>query len=398
MHIALISPMWPLGFPNGIVTYVHYLREGLREAGHRVSVLTLNGQGDEADGVFALNPSWQRRIVSRIRNVLHFPLDPCDRIATLIADALLRVHADCAIDLIEMEESFGWCAAVQRRLPMPVVVKLHGPAFLSLVEEELTLPASQYRIESERLALRDSLYVTSPSQDTLDRTRRHADLPEAWGRVIPNPIVLGKQTPVWSRAVAKPQTLLFVGRFDKRKGGDIVVRAFGQLLDQQPELNLVFVGPDVGVRGDDGQVLKLQEFAQLELPGWKRDRLRVMGPLSPDRVAQQRTEAAATLICSRWDNQPNTALEALYQACPVVAINTGGVGEVVHHGATGLLARDGDLDDFCRQVLWMLDNPHEAERFGLAGREHVIRAHDVQGLALQTADYYEQVCKAHAGR
>ena len=70
MHIVLLSPSWPLGFANGIVTYTHYLRVGLQQSGHRVSILTLGGQVDEAQDVYTIAPAWLSRVKSRVRRAL----------------------------------------------------------------------------------------------------------------------------------------------------------------------------------------------------------------------------------------------------------------------------------------------------------------------------------------
>ena len=50
-----------------------------------------------------------------------------------IAATVREVHERDPMDVFEMEESFGWCADVQMRVPVPVVVKLHGPEFLTRI-------------------------------------------------------------------------------------------------------------------------------------------------------------------------------------------------------------------------------------------------------------------------
>lgn len=396
MHIALISPSWTVGFPNGIVTYVHHLRSGLIDLGHRVSVLAFSGvDGQSPKDVYAIKSngiSAIRRIKGRLFGE---PSDPSRQVVQTIVDTVLRLHRRSPIDVVEMEESFGWFSEVQELLPMPVVVKLHGPAFLSLVEEELLAPASQAKILAERRALLRARYVTSPSLDTLVRTRDHCGLPLEWGRVVPNPIVFGNDLPLWSRELADPNLLLFVGRFDKRKGGDLIIRAFGQLLLQRPELRLVFVGPDAGLTTPTGRRVHFEEFIRDELPVFHQSHVEMMGRLGQEQIVRLRCQAAMTLVCSRWDNQPNTALEAMAQGCPVVGIASGGLAEIVQHQVSGLLARAGDQDDLCRQVLRLLDDPNAAESFGAAGRRYAQQNYDASVIAAKTTDYYHKVLSRH---
>jgi glycosyltransferase involved in cell wall biosynthesis len=134
------------------------------------------------------------------------------------------------------------------------------------------------------------------------------------------------------------------------------------------------------------------------LPESQRERVRVTGRLGQAEIVRLRCEAAITLVCSRWENQPNTALEALLQACPVVGFDAGGMPEVVEHGVSGLLARGADIEDLCRQVLWLLDHPQEAEQFGRRGREHVMRAHGVQAVATRTVAYYQELLQQHGAQ
>lgn len=395
MHVVLISPAWPLGFPNGIVTYVHNLRIGLRAAGHRVSVLSLHGDVDVADEVYPVKNGWRNKVGSIVRRVLHSDRDFHSLMVQAIVDSVLRLHNRCPVDVVEMEESFGWCSQVQNLLPMPVIVKLHGPSFLTLIEEERAQPESREKIDAESDALRVSRFVVSPSQSTLDSARRFVGQSRDWGRVIVNPVIIGERIPRWSRSSSDPNMLLFVGRFDKLKGGDLVVNAFRKLLDLRPGLTLLFAGPDRGVCVEGRGRMNLTEFVRSVLNDGQRERLKVLGAVSSDRVAELRASAAVTLICSRFDNQPNTVLEAFFQGCPVVAMESGGVAEVVKHRVTGLLAANGDIDDFCQQVLWMLDHPADAEAMGLAGRAYVQRVHDVHHVASQAISYYSEVRRQH---
>src|SRR4029453_13737933 len=48
---------------------------------------------------------------------------------------------------------------------------------------------------------------------------------------------------------------------------------------------------------------------------------------------------------------PNTALEAMLQGAPVVAVRAGGVDELIADGSTGRLARAGDIDDLASQIM-----------------------------------------------
>ena len=52
--------------------------------------------------------------------------------------------------------------------------------------------------------------------------------------------------------------------------------------------------------------------------------------------------ADATILSSSWENFPHTVVEALAVGTPVLAMESGGVGEVVRDGVNGLLVPAGD--------------------------------------------------------
>ena len=97
-----------------------------------------------------------------------------------------------------------------------------------------------------------------------------------------------------------------------------------------------------------------------------------------------------TIVASRWDNQPNTALEAMIQGCPVVAVDTGGMNEIIDDGVTGLLARSDDIDDLCQKILCVLGNPIRAMQLGENARRFVANRHSVKKLAGEAVDVYRK--------
>ena len=249
MHVALFSPAWPLeSSHNGIVTFVHWMRLEFERLGHRVSVFT--GQFESATNdprVHVVKAGTLSRARGKLARSLGRPGASVWDWGAVLAESILRVHRVEPIDVIEMEESFGWSADVASMTGIPVLVKLHGPAFLSLVEEELASDFGQQRVEREGRALSAARSIASPSLDTLRQTLDFYHLQPHLAEHLVNPLDLDASVPLWRLEESDSQTLLFVGRFDRRKGADLVLCAFERLARERPELRLVFVGPDNGL-------------------------------------------------------------------------------------------------------------------------------------------------------
>jgi glycosyltransferase involved in cell wall biosynthesis len=236
--------------------------------------------------------------------------------------------------------------------------------------------------------------IVSPSRYTLAATiERYAIRPAVAEHVV-NPLAPAADLPLWDPERCDRDTVLFVGRFDGVKGGDLAVRAFQRLRARRPGLRLVFAGPDPGLLRDDGRPIHLGEFvASLGDPSLAAV-IEATGPLDPGRVAALRPRAAVTVVASRRESQGYTALEAMLQACPVVCTDTSGLSEIVEHGVTGLKARPDDADDLALQMERILDDPKLGRSLGRAGREYVLHHHAPALVAARMLDVYRRAIAA----
>jgi glycosyltransferase involved in cell wall biosynthesis len=402
MHIAFWSPAWPLEkFQNGIVTYVHSMKRELERQGHRVSVFT-QGPADGAAGephIHRVRPPprrlW-RRAAQRVLRRLFPPRSETFRFPAAIAAEISRVHRRDPIDIIEMEESFGWFAGVGKRTSIPLLVRLHGPAFLSLVDDELTTSFGQEKISLEGQALKTAAAIVSPSEVTLVRAIERYQLNPRERRHIVNPLTMDADTPLWSLDACDRNTILFVGRFDLHKGADLVLKAFLSMLKQRPTLKLVFAGPDRGIPAPGGQLLQFEPYCDLLFPPELKRRVEYRGPVANREAAKLRTQAMVTVVASRWETAGYTILEAMYQGCPVVSSDAGACPESVIDGVTGRLAKSGDADDFAAKLSMMLDDPQSAVIMGQAARRLVVERHSATRVAAASVELYSRVIANHA--
>jgi glycosyltransferase involved in cell wall biosynthesis len=382
MHIAFWSPAWPLEkYQNGIVTYVHWMKRELEARGHRVSVFTSElDPAAAAPGIYLVRLGLRDRLRRRLCRRRSVPGHDTFTFASVIAGAILSVHRRTPIEVIEMEESFGWFADIACRTALPVLVKLHGPAFLTLVQEELSTAFGREKIEREGRALRSAHLLAAPSVSTLDRTISRYSLMPALRAHVVNPLMMDADTPLWRLEVCSQNTILFVGRFDLLKGADILLKAFRFMLQARPDLRLVFVGPDLGLPAPHGERIHFAAYCDTMF-GKLRDRVDYRGRMSNRDVAKLRAAAMVTVVASRWENQSYALLEAMFQGCPLVSTDAGGCPESVVHGVTGRLARSGDPDDFAAQILAMIADPRVAQTMGAAARRYVLEEHSPARVA-----------------
>jgi glycosyltransferase involved in cell wall biosynthesis len=207
--------------------------------------------------------------------------------------------------------------------------------------------------------------VTAPSRDVLEQTRGFYGLPLDRAEVIPNPTRPVPPAERWRPGGCDPRTVLFVGRFDRHKGGDLIIEAFGRALRAVPDARLWFVGPDCGLLADDGRRWDLEGFVDDRLPGARTSgRVELLGQRPHSALAGLRRRALVSVVCSRYDVFGLTAAEAMALGCPVVAARVGGLAEIIRDGVDGLLHRGGDPDDLAAKLVALLTNPARAAELG----------------------------------
>ncbi len=398
LRIAICTPAWPgEGVPNGIVTYCAMMRPALGAMGVETFIIA----GTVAEGparsdasvieVQAPRPGLLRRaglsIVERFRPGAR----QASRIGRFLAGRLRRLSREQGVALVEMEESFGIAGWVQGRTPVKVVVRLHGPWFLNGAWHDMG-PAARARIRREGQGIRRADGVTAPSRDVLERTARYYRLSLDGGAVIPNPMPVAPPEHRWRRAGCDPSTVLFVGRFDNHKGGDVMLEAFARVAAARPDAVLLFAGPHLGVVDAGGRRWEYTEFLARAVPdAAARERVRALGVLGPDAIRRLRQTAAVTVVASRYENFAYALLECASQGCPIVATAVGGSTEIVQDGRNGLLARPEDPGDLARAILTILDDQDLGERLAARALADCAERYDPATIARQTLEYYERV-------
>jgi glycosyltransferase involved in cell wall biosynthesis len=181
------------------------------------------------------------------------------------------------------------------------------------------------------------------------------DVPIGRTRVIPP----GVDTELWRpggvRADRKLR-LLFVGGDFERKGGEALLRAFGETPDDV-ELTIV---------------------TRTELP--RQDRVTVLNDLSPNdpRLVELFRTSDVFVMPSVAETFGIAAVEAAAVGLPVVASDVGGLADIVDDGRTGYLIQPGDLYGLASVLRRLHDDPSTRRRMSVAGRRRAVECFDAR--------------------
>ena len=164
------------------------------------------------------------------------------------------------------------------------------------------------------------------------------------------------------------------------KGHLYLLEAFQNLLQQGAQAFLLIVG-DGPYRG----VIE-EKIAQLGI----QSRVRLLG--YQEEVAGWFALMDAVVLAS-YANEgvPQSTLQAMAMAKPVVGTAVGGIPEVVVEGETGLLAPPRDAPALARAMARLLADPAYGRELGRRGRELVLARFSLEEMAAQVEAVYEAV-------
>ena len=236
--------------------------------------------------------------------------------------------------------------------------------------------------------IRDAAFVRSTCRSFMPHLQRQAREQAGKIHVLYNGQDPARFAPVDAR-LTPPLKLLTLGRFVRKKGFDVALRAAARL----KAAGLSF---QITMAGDGPEGNRLRHLAHsLGLDG---------EVCFPGFVPRQGTDAlfrdcdvflmpSVVDPAGDRDGIPNVVLEALLHRIPVVATDVGGIAEVVRDGDTGRLAPPDHPEAIADAVQAIIADPPAARAMAERGRQFVLREFDLDTNARRLLE----LIAAHSG-
>jgi glycosyltransferase involved in cell wall biosynthesis len=252
------------------------------------------------------------------------------------------------------------------------------------------IASTRLAVEKTLLETAETVVATSPQEkehmETLVSTKGNVD-------IIPCGTDI-RRFGAFSRQQARAKlgidpdakVVLYVGRFDPRKGIETLVRAVGQSkLRGDDKLQLVIGGGSRPGHSDGNERERIEGIVALlglsEITTFP-------GRLGDTTLPAYYAAADVCVVPSHYEPFGLVAIEAMASGTPVVASDVGGLQFTVVREETGLLAPPEDEAAFAEAIDRILVNPQWRDKLGQAGRKRVETKFSWDGVASQLSELY----------
>ena len=350
MKIGLVSP-YDWSYPGGVRDHVWHLANEFIAKGHDVRIMApASGPKGRLTEKYILKMGWTTPIPIN-GSIARIMLDPS--IALRVRRVLQREH----FDIIHVHEPLvpGLSQTVLRCSNTVTVGTFHASSYPGIYSTSNLAYASTYPFL--RPLFRRLSGCIAVSTTALQFVSRY--FPADY-RVIPNGVNLDRFSPHVTplpQFVDGKQNILFVGRFEKRKGAKYLLRAIPLIRERFPNTRFIFVGEGRLRRG-------FQQF--VERQGWQD--VVFSGYVSESDLPHY--FASADVFCSPATGGESLGivlLEAMASGKPIIASNISGYATVVSHGNDGLLTTPRNSEELAAAIGHLLGYEQLRQKFINAG-------------------------------
>jgi glycosyltransferase involved in cell wall biosynthesis len=177
---------------------------------------------------------------------------------------------------------------------------------------------------------------------------------------------------------------LFVGRFAKVKGLDVLLQAMNSIKNQSElkNMQLVIMGVDFGFESEMMHMIKNFELDKKIIV--------IKNPLRDDVITAYR-ESEFLVLPSRWELSPLTPLEGFAFKKPVISTVAHGIPSTITNEENGILVESENFAELGQAILEFCKDKNKCTKFGLAGHDLVKKECNSIKMVKHTLEIYKKI-------
>jgi len=369
MKIALVSP-YDFAHPGGVVHHISCLEQQFSQMGHDVKII--------APASKAVHTFGDRFI--RIGTPRPVP------VSGSIARVTVSVRLESQIKAVFEREKFDICHLHEPLMPTlctttlrlkyaPMVGTFH--AFGGRSWYTAFSPLAKWYLDRWFRKLDGWITVSKPALDYVS-----SFFPADYV-VIPN----GVDTNHFNHNVLPMEqfndgkfNILYLGRLEKRKGFDYLLKAYNQVKQNFPNCRLIAVGPGVRLRKKYQKRVNSNGLSDVIFTGYATYN---------DLPRYYQTADVVCFPATGRESFGIVLLEAMAVGKPIIASDITGFANVMTNNSEGLLVPPRDEDKLADALIKMITDKSMREQMGSRGRPTAMQ-YDWPNIARRVLDYYEK--------
>ena len=365
MKIALVSP-YDWSVPGGVNSHCAHLRDQFKEAGHDVRIAAPASRVIDDPDVITIG-----------KRPLSLPVSGSlarISLSLTLAPAVRRILAEEAFDVVHVHEPF---------MPVLSIHFLRYSEAVNVGTFHATREKSYFFYRWGRRHLKrwfrrldGKIAVSNAASGFVE------EYFPGYYNIIPNGVDVAhfsEETKPLKQFQDGKLNILFVGRPEKRKGLDYLLKAYERVKAALPDVRLIIVG--AGKFGRYERMARSRKLADVEFCGF----------ISDEELP--RYYQAADVFCAPatgFESQGIVLLEAMAAGVPIVASNIEGYAAVFTHDVEGALVLPADVDRLAEGLLSVLSSSGKRKKMGAHARRRA-QAYAWPRVSQQVLSYYERL-------
>ncbi|WP_036483461.1 glycosyltransferase family 1 protein [Myxosarcina sp. GI1] len=287
----------------------------------------------------------------------------------------------------------GWVGLqLRQQLAIPQIHTYHSLGAVKY-QTETEIPkigATRLKIERDCLERADCIIATSPQEKEHMRS-----LVSQLGNIEVIPCgtdirrfyTIGQTEGRSHLGIPKNAKVIFyIGRFDRRKGIETLVRAIGKSSWKDDDRLQLIIGG--GSRPGESDGLERERIEAIVVELKLEAKTFFPGRISDLELPLYYAAADVCVVPSHYEPFGLVAIESMASGTPVVASNVGGLQYTIVDGETGLLAPAKDVRAFAIAIDRLLNNSKLRDTLGKNARKRVEEKFSWEGVATQLEQLY----------
>ena len=371
MRIGLVCP-YNINKHGGVLGVVTALKDGLKKNGHHVKIITPTPRGHD------VNETIDDTIFIGTSTDFHSPSHTTTQVSsTADAERIDKILREEKFDILHFHEP--WVPLLSRQLAQRSssinIATFHAKVPETLMTRTLAKVVNPYF----KSVMKYLDLLTAVSESGAEYAASMTDKPIT---IIPNGIDLSKYAK--NSQKNRQDTILYIGRLEKRKGVKYLLQAFQIFQQDNPDTKLIIAG--------DGPEREKLELLTDDL---KLKNVDFLGYI--DEELKMELLGSTKLLVSPaiyGESFGIVLLEAMASGTVAVAGNNSGYADLMQDSGSLSLVNPQDIGEFARR-LDTLYNQEDIRALWSGWAKQYVKQFDYPQVVKQYEDYYKEALKQY---